>query len=253
MRVIVHSHLLRSTGLESWAENNDTARRMRLAIFDLDNTLLDGDSDYLWGVFLVEQGRVDSAEFEHKNLAFYEQYQAGTLDIEEFAQFSMKPLASHRIEDLHRWRKQFIAEKIVPNIATLAPALLEKHRTQGDELLIMTATNRFITAPIAQLLGVEQLIATDPEMIDGRYTGRLSGTPNFREGKVKRLDQWLAQRGERNPHITFYSDSHNDLPLLERADLAIAVSPDDILKAEAERRGWPIISLSGPPISIEAP
>ncbi|MGQ0528582.1 MAG: HAD family hydrolase, partial [Panacagrimonas sp.] len=154
---------------------------MRLAIFDLDNTLLAGDSDYLWGRFLVDQGLVDAASYERENQRFYEQYRDGTLDIEAFCRFSFAPLAAHPLTQLQAWRARFVDERILPIVAPLAPALLEKHRIQGDELLIMTATNRFITEPIAELLGVETLIATDPEFVDGRYTGQLSGTPNFRE------------------------------------------------------------------------
>lgn len=222
---------------------------MRLAIFDLDNTLLDGDSDYLWGRFLVEQGRVDGASYERQNQVFYDQYRDGTLDIEAFQRFSLAPLAAHALSDLHVWRAQFVREKIEPAVAPLAPALLEKHRVQGDTLLIMTATNRFITEPIAALLGVDTLIATDPEFRDGRYTGRIAGTPNFREGKVTRLEQWLSERGASATHISFYSDSHNDLPLLLRADHAVAVDPDERLRAEALRRSWPVISLRGEPVA----
>lgn len=222
---------------------------MRLAIFDLDNTLLAGDSDYLWGRFLVEQGRVDEASYESQNQVFYDQYRDGTLDIEAFHLFSLAPLAAHALDDLHRWRAQFVRDKIEPVVAPLAPALLEKHRVQGDTLLIMTATNRFITEPIAALLGVDTLIATDPEFIDGRYTGQIAGIPNFREGKVLRLEQWMRERGVIDARISFYSDSHNDLPLLLRADQAIAVDPDATLRAEALRRGWPVISLLGEPLS----
>lgn len=216
---------------------------MNLAIFDLDHTLLAGDSDYLWGRFLVEQGRVDAESYERQNQIYYQQYRDGTLDIREFAAFSMAPLAAHPLPELLRWREQFVREKIEPIVAPLAPALLEKHRVRGDALLIMTATNRFITEPIAGLLGVDALIATDPEFLDGRYTGRLSGTPNFREGKVLRLEQWMREQNIGPARVTFYSDSHNDLPLLLRADEPVAVDPDERLKSEAERRGWPILSL----------
>ena len=227
---------------------------MNLAIFDLDNTLLAGDSDYLWGRFLVEQGLVEAEAYERQNQAFYEQYKDGTLDIHEFCAFSMAPLAAHPLRDLLTWRAQFVRDKIEPIVAPLAPALIEKHRLRGDHLLIMTATNRFITEPIAELLGVDTLIATDPEFVDGRYTGRLAGTPNFREGKVTRLEQWLAGRGLDRPHTSFYSDSHNDLPLLLRADAPVAVDPDARLDAEARRRGWPVLSLRGEPVALaEAP
>lgn len=234
------------SALESRGAKPDTARLMRITIFDLDHTLLAGDSDYLWGRFLVEQGRVDAASYERQNQVFYDQYHAGTLDIEEFQRFSMAPLAANPLPDLLSWREQFVREKIAPIVAPLAPVLIEKHRAQGDTLLIMTATSRFITEPIAALLGIDELIATDPEFVDGRYTGRLSGTPNFREGKVLRFGQWLIERGIASAHVRFYSDSHNDLPLLLRADEAVAVDPDDTLKAEAQRRGWPVISLRDP-------
>lgn len=219
---------------------------MRLAIFDLDNTLLAGDSDYLWGQFLVEQGRVDGAWYERENRRYYELYKAGTLDINEFCAFSMKPLADNDPAQLRVWREQFVREKIVPIVAAGTPALLERHRAQNDRLLIMTATNRFITEPIAELLGVDQLIATDPEMVNGRYTGRIAGIANFQGGKVRRLHQWLQQQPQPFTHTTFYSDSRNDIPLLLEADTAVAVDPDEVLRAEARHRGWPIISLRTP-------
>lgn len=231
--------------LELRAANPDTARLMRIAIFDLDHTLLAGDSDYLWGRFLVEQGCVDAESYERQNQVFYDQYRAGTLDIEDFQRFSMAPLAANPLPELLRWRERFVLEKIAPIVAPLAPTLIEKHRAQGDQLLIMTATSRFITEPIAAMLGVDTLIATDPEFLEGRYTGRLSGTPNFREGKVLRFEQWLRERSITQAQVRFYSDSHNDLPLLLRADEAVAVDPDETLLAEAGRRGWPVISLRG--------
>ena len=218
---------------------------MRLAVFDLDHTLLAGDSDYLWGQFLVEQGRVDAAWYETENRRYYEAYVAGTLDIAAFAAFSMKPLADNEPSDLYAWREQFVREKIEPVVAAGTPELLERHRAQGDTLLITSATNRFVTEPIAQLLGIDHLIATDPEMKDGRYTGRLAGTANFQGGKVVRLQQWRAAQTQKYEHLTCYSDSRNDIPLLEMADIAVAVDPDATLKAEATRRGWPVISLRG--------
>lgn len=222
---------------------------MHLAIFDLDHTLLADDSDYLWGRYMVEKGLVDGPTYEAQNEVFYRQYRDGTLDIHEFSRFSLAPLAAHPLAEMLALRTRFVKDKIEPVVAPLAPALLEKHRAQGHTLLIMTATNRFITEPIATLLGVDHLIATDPEFVDGRYTGRLTGIPNFRGGKVQRLDLWLAQHGIEAPHIHFYSDSHNDLPLLLRAHDAVAVDPDATLLAEATRRGWPVISLRGSPLS----
>lgn len=221
---------------------------MRLAIFDLDNTLLAGDSDYLWGQFLVEQGRVDGEWYERENRRYFDMYQAGTLNIAEFCAFSMKPLAAHEPAQLYEWREQFIREKIVPVVAAGTPALLERHRAQGDTLLITTATNRFIVEPIAQLLGIEHLIATDPEMANGRYTGRLSGLANFQGGKVERLRHWREQQSLKFSHATCYSDSRNDLPLLLEADTAVAVDPDDVLREEAQRRGWAVISLRQQPL-----
>jgi HAD superfamily hydrolase (TIGR01490 family) len=219
---------------------------MNLAIFDLDNTLLAGDSDYLWGQFLVEQGIVDGPSYESQNRLFYDQYKAGTLDIYEFCAFSMGPLTQHEPAQLYTWRAQFVREKIEPIIANGTPALLERHRAQGDRLLIMTATNRFITEPIAALLGIDDLIATDPEMKDGRYTGHVAGIPNFQDGKVQRLELWRTQQAEKFAHTYFYSDSRNDIPLLLKADTAVAVDADEVLLAEAVLRGWPSISLRGP-------
>lgn len=216
---------------------------MNLAVFDLDHTLLAGDSDYLWGRFLVEQGHVDAAWYEAENRRYYEAYVAGTLDIAEFCAFSLKPLTEHEPAQLYAWRAQFVQEKIAPIVAPGAAALLERHRAQTDTLLITSATNRFITEPIAQLLGVDHLLATDAEMVDGRYTGRVAGLPNFQAGKVARLREWRAQQPQTYTHVTCYSDSRNDLPLLEAANIAVAVDPDDTLRAEAQTRGWRIISL----------
>lgn len=220
---------------------------MRLAIFDLDNTLLAGDSDYLWGQFLVEQGCVDRQTFERENRRFYEAYTAGTLDIHEFCRFSFAPLRANDPAVLLAWREQFVRDKIEPIVAPLAPALLERHRAAGDHLLITTATNRFVTEPIAALLGVDTLIATDPEVVDGRYTGHVAGVPNFQAGKVLRLQQWIAAQHEAVDVACAYSDSHNDLPLLQLAREPVAVDPDPVLADEAARRGWTMISLRGVP------
>jgi len=216
---------------------------MNLAVFDLDHTLLDGDSDYLWGQFLIEEGRVDGESYERQNREFYRQYQEGTLDIDAFARFSLAPLAAHDPKEMRALRARFVQQKIQPHIAAGTAGLLEHHRRRHDRLLITTATNRFITEPIAALLGIDQLIATDPEMIDGRYTGRISGHANFREGKVLRLRAWMERQREEFTHITCYSDSQNDLPLLQFAHTAVAVDPDPVLRAEAQRRGWQVISL----------
>jgi HAD superfamily hydrolase (TIGR01490 family) len=216
---------------------------MRLAIFDLDHTLLAGDSDHLWGEFLVEQGLVDGSTYGRENDRFYETYKAGTLDIAAYTRFALEPLIRLGPGRLLPLRDLFIKTWIEPIIAPAAPALLEKHRIQGDTLLIITATNSFITTPIAELLGVDALLATDPEVVGGAYTGKIAGTPCYREGKQVRLKQWLAQQGDEYSHVTFYSDSHNDLPLLRDVQHPVAVDPDDQLRAEAVRRGWLIISL----------
>ncbi len=216
---------------------------MALALFDLDNTLLGGDSDYLWGRFLVEQGLVDGERYERENARYYAQYRAGTLDIREFLRFALQPLASHDLATLHAWRAQYLKDKIAPILLPAAQDLVEKHRAQGDTLLIITATNRFVTEPIAALYGIEHLLATDPEMVDGRYTGEISGVPCYREGKVQRLEMWLAEQGMAIGESWFYSDSHNDLPLLECVTHPVAVDPDETLRQEAESKGWPVISL----------
>lgn len=216
-----------------------------LAVFDLDHTLLAGDSDYLWGQFLVDGGHVDRDRYEAANRRFYEQYQAGVLDIHEFCRFSFEPFTRLDPERLERLRRQFVDERIRPVIAPGAPALLARHRDAGHRLLMTTATNRFITAPIAGLLGIDDLLATDPEVIAGRFTGGVAGTPNFRDGKVTRLRTWLDAQPLPFTHIHAYSDSHNDVPLLSLADHPTAVDPDDRLRAHAQSVGWPVISLRG--------
>jgi len=220
---------------------------MALAIFDLDNTLLNGDSDYLWGVFLAQEGLVDGAHYARENERFYQEYRAGRLDIFEFLRFSLRPLAEHPLELLQELRERFLRERIDPIILPAGRALIERHRQAGDTLLIVTATNAFVTAPIAERLGVPHLIATEPELLDGRYTGNVSGTPSFQEGKVKRLDIWLREHDLDLAGSSFYSDSHNDLALLQRVDRPVAVNPDPQLAAYAEARGWPVIDLRGAP------
>ncbi|HEB95434.1 MAG TPA: HAD family hydrolase [Sedimenticola thiotaurini] len=218
---------------------------MALAIFDLDNTLLAGDSDYLWGRFLADTGAVDRAWYEQENERYYRAYEAGTLDIMEFLRFSLRPLKEQPLDRLLAWRERFLEQEIEPLIQPPALELVERHRRAGDTLLIITATNRFVTEPIARRLGVPHLIATEPEQIDGRYTGEVSGIPSFREGKVERLQQWLQDHGETLRGSSFYSDSHNDIPLLERVERPVAVDPDRALAAHARRHGWPVISLRG--------
>jgi HAD superfamily hydrolase (TIGR01490 family) len=216
-----------------------------LAIFDLDNTLLGGDSDYLWGIYLAERGIVDGEEYERLNERFYCDYREGRLDIFQFLRFSLRPLRDNCRQDLLRWRSEFLAEKIEPIILPRARELVERHRSAGDTLLIVTATNEFVTAPIAQRFGVPNLIATIPEQIDGRYTGEVLGTPSFQAGKVKRLEEWLVRSRRDLTGSTFYSDSHNDIPLLERVDHPVAVDPDAELARHATGHGWSIISLRG--------
>ncbi len=216
---------------------------MSLAIFDLDNTLLNGDSDHAWGEFLCEKGIVDADEYSRANDYFYEQYKNGGLDIFEFLSFALKPLAEIESEELNRLHQQFMQEKIEPIILPKAEELLAKHKEQGDFLLIITATNHFVTGPIAKRLGVDEIIATDPEQIDGRYTGKVAGTPCFQDGKVTRLNSWLEKQGHSLEESYFYSDSHNDLPLLERVTYPVAVNPDDILEEHANNNLWPVLDL----------
>jgi len=214
-----------------------------LAIFDLDNTLLNGDSDYLWGQFLAQQGHVDGAFYEKENQRFYDEYTAGTLDIFEFLEFSLAPLAKIEMNELTQLHNQFMQEYIRPAITNKSRTLIQQHTDKRDTLLIITATNLFITAPIAKELGIQNIIATEPEIINNRYSGKVSGTPCFREGKVERLTDWLKQTGGNLADSCFYSDSHNDLPLLEMVKIPIAVDPDDTLRSHAEMKGWDIISL----------
>ncbi len=219
---------------------------MNLALFDLDNTLLSGDSDFEWSQFLVEQGILDRELFEAKNLAFYEQYKAGTLDIQAFLEFQLKPLSRHSRKVLDGWHEEFMRIKVRPMMGAKAQALVEKHRVAGDICMIVTATNSFVTAPIAREFGVEHLIATDPEHKNGEFTGGVAGVPSFREGKVVRMEQWLAERGwdwESFEQSWFYSDSLNDLPLLSKVKHPVAVDPDATLRAHAEKQGWPVLSL----------
>ncbi|SDO19373.1 HAD-superfamily subfamily IB hydrolase, TIGR01490 [Halomonas shengliensis] len=216
---------------------------MSLAIFDLDNTLLSIDSDHAWGEFLLEQGAVDPVAYREANDRFLADYEAGTLDIHAFLEVALRPLAENSPEQLAAWHQQFMASKIEPHILAKGEELLARHRTRGDTLLIVTATNRFITGPIAERLGVDDLIAVEPEIVDGRYTGRVSGTPSYREGKVVRLEAWLADKEHTLDDAWFYSDSHNDLALLELVAYPVAVDPDPSLREVAEARGWRIISL----------
>ncbi len=214
-----------------------------LAIFDLDNTLLAGDSDYLWGEFLCDRGIVDGDHYQQKNREFYTAYQQGTMNILEFLEFALKPLSLHPMEQLQTWHREYMNEIISPLIRDNALALVEKHRQKGDTLLVITATNSFVTAPIVERFGIDNLIATEPEIVDGAYTGAVAGTPSFQHGKVERLDSWLVDNNETLEDSWFYSDSHNDLPLLKLVTHPVAVDPDDELRSHAEQHGWPILHL----------
>jgi HAD superfamily hydrolase (TIGR01490 family) len=219
---------------------------MRLALFDLDNTLLAGDSDYEWGQFLVDRGVLERAQYEAQNAEYFEQYKAGTLDIHEYLGFALRPLAAHSAEDLARWHAEFMRTRILPMITERSRALVREHLRAGELCAIVTATNSFVTAPIAREFGVPHLVATEPETREGRFTGHVAGTPCFREGKIRRVEQWLHSLGKRLGDFresSFYSDSHNDLPLLERVTRPVAVDPDEPLGREAHRRGWAVISL----------
>lgn len=216
---------------------------MSLAIFDLDNTLIAGDSDHRWGEFLVHKKIVDPQLYKTRNDAFYHAYQAGTLDIRAYLDFALEPFTRLSKTQLASLQDEFMAEWIQPLMLDKAAELLRSHRERGHQLLIITATNRVVTAPIAERLGVDALLATDAEH-DGRgYTGRVAGTPCFREGKVTRLQQWLEQHPHTLEHSYFYSDSVNDLPLLEAVGHPIAVDPDPVLEQTARARQWPVISL----------
>ena len=219
---------------------------MNLALFDLDNTLLAGDSDFEWAQFLIEQRVLDREVYEARNVEFYEQYKAGTLDIHEFLDFQLKPLSRHPRSQLDAWHREFMEKRMLRLIALGAHDLINRHMLSGDLCIIITATNSFVTAPIARALGISNLIATEPEYKDGEFTGQVSGLPCFREGKIARLESWLDEH-----NLTwlsfleswFYSDSLNDLPLLNKVTHPVAVDPDATLKSHAERNAWPIISL----------
>jgi HAD superfamily hydrolase (TIGR01490 family) len=220
-----------------------------LTLFDLDHTLISCDSDYEWGQFLVDRGVLDRQAYEAQNAAYYEQYKAGTLDIHEFLGFALRPLAEHAPGDLDRWHADFMATRILPAMGAPARALVQRHLAAGDLCAVVTATNSFVTGPIARAFGVPHLVATEPERVAGRFTGRVAGIPCFREGKIARVEAWLAAQGRRLADFresSFYSDSHNDLPLLERVTRPVAVDPDPQLAAVARVRGWPEVSLRFP-------
>jgi HAD superfamily hydrolase (TIGR01490 family) len=216
---------------------------VRLAIFDLDNTLLAGDSDYSWGEFLVQKKLVDAQTYAEANDRFYQQYKAATLDIHEYLRFSLAPLTQFSLDDLAVLHGEFMSDFIEPMMLPKAKALLQQHRDQGDYLLIITATNSFVTHPIAKHLGVDDILASDAEIVGGRYTGKGTGTPCFQGGKVVRLQEWLDEKNFNLEGAYFYSDSINDLPLLEKVPNPVAVDPDERLQKVAQERGWKILSL----------
>ncbi len=219
---------------------------MELVLYDLDNTLLAGDSDYEWAQFLIDQGVLERATYEERNQEFFDQYKAGCLDIYAFLDFQLAPLAQYPRAQLDAWHRQFMEQKILPLISAAARRLVQHSLEEGHLCAIVTATNSFVTAPIAREFGVPHLVATEPEQVDGRFTGKVHGTPCFREGKVTRVEQWLAGLGRRWTDFSesrFYSDSHNDLPLLQRVTRPIAVRPDHPLKQAALARGWEVIAL----------
>ena len=216
---------------------------MVLAIFDLDNTLIAGDSDHSWGEFLVSEQLVDAQQFKKTNDQFYADYVAGSLDIFAYLEFSLQPLTKMSMTELAELHKRFMQQVIAPMQLAKARALLQQHRDAGDRLLIITSTNRFIVEPICHSLGVTEILATDAQIVDGRYSGKVEGVPTYKEGKVVRLNAWLKEQRETLKGSLFYSDSINDLPLLLEVDRAVAVDPCPALQAIAEEKHWQIISL----------
>lgn len=219
---------------------------MQLALFDLDHTLLTGDSDYEWTQYLVSKGIVDRTTHEARNAEFYEQYKAGTMDIHEFLDFQLRPLADHTRADLEAWHADFMETQIRPRLSQKARELVRKHLDAGDICAMVTATNSFVTGPIARELGIPHLIATIPAQENGQFTGKARGLPSFREGKIARVDAWLESMGlwwNNFQRSWFYSDSHNDLPLLLRVTDPVVVDPDATLRAYAENAGWPTLSI----------
>ncbi len=220
--------------------------KQNLALFDLDNTLLAGDSDYNWSLFLINQGLLDAKTHQERNEQFYLDYKNGHLDIYKFLEFQLKPLSQHTVAFLDALHLKFMDQVIRPMMTKKAQNLVDKHKAQGDLCLIITATNSFVTKPIANAYGIEHLIGTDPEMLDGQYTGAVTGVPSFQEGKVTRINQWLAARGQTLSSFEtsyFYSDSHNDLPLMKLVTNPVAVDADATLTEYAQQQGWSHISL----------
>lgn len=219
---------------------------MNLVLFDLDNTLLAGDSDFAWAQFLISRGVLDREIYEAQNLTFYEQYKAGTLDIFEFLDFQLAPLARHPRSLLDAWHREFMEASVRPMITPAAQALVKSHLAAGDLVAVVTATNSFVTGPIAREFSIPHLVATIPAQEDGRFTGKPRGLPAFKAGKIQRVDDWLESLGlyfGSFADTVFYSDSHNDLPLLQKVRRPVAVDPDDTLRRHAQGAGWEILSL----------
>ncbi|MDO9052263.1 MAG: HAD family hydrolase [Methylotenera sp.] len=224
----------------------NSALKQNLALFDLDNTLLAGDSDYNWSLFLIGEGLLDATTHQARNEQFYQDYKNGNLDIIKFLAFQLKPLSQHPVKFLDELHLKFMDKVIRPMMTQKAQDLVNKHKAQGDLCLIITATNSFVTKPIATAYGIEHLIGTDPEMVNGKYTGGVSGVPSFQAGKVTRINQWLAERNQKLSDFEtsyFYSDSHNDLPLMKLVTNPVAVDADEPLTAYAKQQHWPLISL----------
>lgn len=220
--------------------------KQNLALFDLDNTLLAGDSDYNWSLFLINEGLLDGAAHQARNEQFYQDYKNGCLDIYAFLEFQLKPLSEHPKKFLDELHLKYMEKVIRPMMTQKAQDLVNRHQDAGDLCVVITATNSFVTRPIAEAYGIENLIGTDPEMVNGEYTGGVSGVPSFKEGKVTRINQWLAERGTTLASYEtsyFYSDSHNDLPLMKLVTNPVAVNADEILSEYAKQQGWPQISL----------
>ena len=218
-----------------------------LAIFDLDNTLINIDSGHAWSAFLIKKMPDDAAQTEAQNEKFYRNYQNGCLDIDTFCKFHLAPLARYSKEELAEFHREFMAEYIIPHISPMQRMLVQSHQMAGDETLVISSTNEFIITPICHLFGITNIIGTQLETsTDGRYTGNYIGTPSFREGKITRLNQWLAERGETLESYGktyFYSDSKNDLPLLSLVNEPVAVNPDAELEQEAKEKGWPVLNF----------
>ena len=220
--------------------------KQNLALFDLDNTLLAGDSDYNWSLFLISEGLLDAKTHHDRNEQFYADYKNGSLNIVEFLKFQLQPLSQHKKAFLDALHVKYMQEVIRPMMTTKAQNLVDKHKAAGDMCVVITATNSFVTKPIATAYGIEHLIGSDPEMVIGEYTGNVTGVPSFQEGKVTRINQFLAARGKKLSDFKvsyFYSDSHNDLPLMQLVTDPVAVDADEVLMAYAQEQAWPQISL----------